>query len=346
MKDITKKERRTAYTIRDIAKMAKVSRSTVSLALNDSPRMNDGTKKKILKLIERVGYRPNQAARNLVSKESGTILAILPEIGHVFSDYYFSESVSGIFEVATGRGYHLMMEMATEAFRAENRALKLFNQHTVDGVLCVGARTDDHYITELAAAGCPVVLVNSALPDVCQVVGANEPAAFRAVRHLHSLGHTRIAHIAAPTYYTMMADRRAGYLHAVQKLKLDASEDLVAEGHFGQRSGGEAMRKLLKRSQRPTAVYAANDLMAIGAMNVILEAGLRIPEDIAIVGSGGIQLGMYVKPNLTTIQQSMYAIGQSACELLFDKLENRKIYKPRLEIGMRLVVRESCGAGA
>jgi DNA-binding LacI/PurR family transcriptional regulator len=333
------------HTIRDIAAMAGVSRSTVSLALNDSPKINAQTKAQILELIERVGYRPSQTARNLVRQSSGVICVILPQIDHVFSDYYFSESLSGIVEITTQSGFHLMVEVATDDFKRDKKALKLYRQRAMDGVLCVGNLTTDTYLIELAEAGCPVVLVNSSLPGVGQVIGANVQAAERAVKHLYDLGHRVIGHIRGSEFVTTALHRTEGYLRALDSLGLERSDDLMAQGYFDQRSGHDAMKWLLTRPQRPTAVFATNDMMAIGAMQAIREAAMRVPEDVALFGGDDILLARYVTPKLSTMRQPMYSIGQAACEQLFKRLQGEPA-DDSVEIDLRLVIRESCGAAA
>ncbi len=340
MKPQTTKAR---YTIRDIAAMAGVSRSTVSLALNDSPKINSATKAHIMELIERVGYRPNQTARNLVRQSSGIVCVILPKIEHVVSDTYFSESLSGILEVVTARNYHMMVEMATDVFKAERRANKLYRQGTLDGVLCVGSLTTDSYLAELAEAGCPVVLVNSSLPGVPDVVAANREAAAAAVRHLHRLGHRRIAHIKGSEFVTTAIHRTQGYFDAVRELGLPASPELVAEGYFDQRSGYLAMKWLLSHPGRPTAVFTTNDTMAIGAMEALAEEGLGCPRDVALFGGDDIDLARYVSPKLSTMRQGMFAIGQAACEKLFQRMAGEDVGATE-QIPVDLVIRESCGA--
>ncbi|GIX44183.1 MAG: LacI family transcriptional regulator [Candidatus Sumerlaea sp.] len=331
------------YTIRDIAEMAGVSRSTVSLALNDSDKINAKTKERVLEIVRKVGYHPSAIARSLVRQKAGVVCVILPQIDHVVSDFYFSESLSGILEVVTRKGYHLMVEMATPEFKEQRKALSLYRQRAMDGVLCVGNLTTDTYLSDLAEAGCPVVLVNSSLPNLHQVLGANREAAYRAVAHLHSLGHTRIGHIRGSEFVTTAIHRTEGYLRAVRELGLEESDELLAQGYFDQRSGYLATKWLLSHKRRPTAIYSVNDMMAIGAMQAIREAGLRIPQDIALFGGDDILLAQYVTPKLSTIRQNMYSIGQLACEQLFRILEGKPATLVA-EVELELVIRESCGA--
>lgn len=334
---------RARHTIKDIAQMAGVSRATVSLAMNGSPRINKKTRDKILNLIAEVGYRPNQTARNLVRRSTGTILVILPSIDHVFSDAYFAECLSGIVDVTTRRDFHMMVDLATPEFKQEMKALQLFHQGTVDGILCAGNLTTDMYLREIARAGCPIVLVNSSMAGVSRVIGANDRGAMAAVEHFHALGHRRIGHIRGPQFVTTAIDRTTGYLKALEKLGLDRDNDLIAEGFFDERSGYEAMRWLLTRADPPTAVFTTNDVMAIGAMRAIKEAGATVPDDIALFGGDDIQMAHLVTPPLSTLRQSMDVIGQTACEQLFLQIED-KPHRKAIEIDVELVIRESCGA--
>jgi len=148
-----------ALTIRDIARMAGVSRSTVSLAINDSPKVSEETKRRIMEICDAVDYQPNAMARGLVAKTSKIVCLVIPEISQVFSDYYFSETVNGVLDAVTARGYHLLIETAGEAFRQDKTALRLYRAKRMDGALFVGALTTDTYIVELAEKGCPVVMI-------------------------------------------------------------------------------------------------------------------------------------------------------------------------------------------
>jgi LacI family transcriptional regulator len=336
---------KTRYTIRDVARLAGVSRSTISLALNDSPKINTRTKERVLALIAEIGYRPSQVARNLVRQCSGTICIVLPKIDHVFSDYYFSESLSGIGEALTERGLLLMVQLATDEFKDTRRALTLFRQGDVDGLLCVGNLTTDLYLAELANAGCPLMLVNSELGSVPNVIAGNRAGAVAAVKHLHALGHRRIAHIRGSEFVTTAIHRTEGYLQAMRELGLSVSEDMVAVGYFDQKSGYSATQWLLSRPERPTAIFTTNDMMAIGACEACHDAGLRVPQDVAIFGGDDILLAQYVTPTLSTLRQSMYVVGRTACEQLCRQLAGEP-FQTSVEIPCETVIRQSCGAPA
>lgn len=331
------------YTIRDIAQMAGVSRATVSLALNNSPKINSRTKELVLKIIREVGYHPSKTARNLVKRTTGSILVVLPRIEHVFSDVYFSECLSGIIEVTTQRQYHLMVDLATPEFKSEHRALTLFREGTIDGVLCAGNLTSDLYLVELAQAGCPVVLVNSSLPGVPGVLANNVEAARQATEHLFMLGHRRIGHIRAPQSVTTALDRTTGYLQALDQLGLRRDDELIAEGYFDESSGYAATRWLMSRSQPPTAIFTTNDVMAVGALKALTEMGMRVPDDVALFGGDDIHLARLLQPALSTMRQPMDAIGQRACEHLFRQIDGTASEGMPDQVELELVIRESCG---
>ncbi|MGI8908354.1 MAG: LacI family DNA-binding transcriptional regulator [Candidatus Sumerlaeaceae bacterium] len=337
-------KRRSRYTIRDIARMAGVSRSTVSLAINDSPRINKETRKQVMQVIAETGYRPNHAARNLASRTSRTILVILPEMDQAFTDGYFSESLSGILDAGAAHDYHLMIQSATELFKRENRPLKLFRQHTIDAVLLLGNLQTDNYVREIAENGCPIVLVNGCFPGIPSIVGAAATAASDAVTYLHSLGHSRIAHISGNPDIWAVKQRTNGYHTAIETLQLDRDDTLVARGNCSARSGFEAMKQLLARDNRPTAVFCATDILALGAVDAIRESGLAVPHDIAVFGGDDALAARFVSPRLSTIQPLMYTIGESACEHLVRFLEGNSPQLLQIEVRLPLAVRQSCGS--
>jgi len=310
-----------ALTIRDIARMAGVSRSTVSLAINDSPKVSEETKRRIQEICEAVDYQPNVMARGLVAKTSRVLCLVFPEISHVFSDYYFSETINGVLEAVTARDYHLLIETAGAAFRSQKTALRLFRAKRMDGALFVGALTTDTYIKELSDRGCPVALINSTLPGAQTVLADNVNGTIAAIEHLARLGHKRVGFIKGLDVVTTGVDRTEGFYRARDRFHLDSDQELVAFGNFSEDSGYEAMKALLSIKKRPTAVFTTNDMMAVGALRAIAEAGLKVPDDIALVGGDDIALARYITPRMTTIRQNMVAIGRLATEMLMDRVE-------------------------
>lgn len=338
-----------AMTIRDIARIANVSRSTVSLALNDSPRINADTKRRVLEIVEQLDYHPNAMARALVGGRTNVIALVVPQINHVFSDSYFSETVSGITDVIYNLGHSLMLEVATETFIQQSIYDRLFKERRIDGMMIVGSLTTDQWIAELRDKGRPICLINSLWEGVNSVVADNRAGVMRAIDHLVGLGHRAIAYIKGLDITTVGLQRDEGFRCGLARHGIPYDEALVAYGNFSEKSGYEAMRTLLARRRKFGAVFATNDMMAIGAMRAIREVGLSVPRDIAVVGGDDIPLAHYIQPALTTIRQPMDVIGSMAVELLLDHIaaetDEGEVPAPfHRVIDTELVIRESCGA--
>ncbi len=332
-------------TIRDIARLSGVSRSTVSLVLNHSPRISDVTKRRVWDVIEREGYEPNAMARGLARRRSDMVAVVVPVTGsHVLSDFYFSEAISGIGDALAARGLHLVIEVATPEWVRTMAGLRLFRERQIDGMLVVGTLTSDTFVEKLVKSGHPVALVNSVLPGAAGVVAENVSGAKAMVRHLVSLGHERIGYIGGLDSTTVGLERTAGYRAAMAEAGLPVRDGYVVYGNFSEESGAEAMRQMLALRPRPTAVFAANDMMALGALRVARESGLDVPRDIALAGADDIALSSYVTPPLTTIRQPMYDIGRQATDTLLSLLAGDEGEPAVTRIETQIVVRESCGA--
>lgn len=332
------------HTIRDIARLSGFSRSTVSLVLNGDPRIAHSTRAKVWEVIERVGYEPNCMARGLARKRSMIVAVVVPKISaHVFSDYYFSESISGISDVLSSNGYRMIIEMVTENFLKDSMHVRLFRERQIDGMLLVGTLDTDTYVGEVFAGGCTAVLVNSWRPGVSCVVADNFGGARLVVSHLASLGHKSIGFIGGLDSTTVGLRRNQGYKRGVSDCGLQFVRNHVEYGDFSQQSGYEAARRILSRRNRPSAVFACNDMMAIGCIEYARQAGMAVPGDLAVVGADDIALGSYVEPRLTTLRQPMFEIGCLATSLLLKKLSGSGEWPVEETVATELIVRESCG---
>lgn len=308
-------------TIRDIARLSGVSRSTVSLVLNNDTRISDDTKKRVQAVIRRSGYEPNAMARGLARRRAGMVAVVVPRTSsHVFSDYYFSEAISGIGDLLAARGYRMLIEMATEQFVREETYHKIFREGQVDGMLLIGTLTTDEFVRELGSLF-NVVLVNSTFEDLPSVYADNYQGAREMMNHLAGLGHRRIGYIGGLDITTVGFDRNRAYRDGVVAAGADQDDRLVAWGNFSEESGYLAARELLDRRPRPTAVFAANDMMAIGCLRAAEEVGLRVPQDLTVTGADDVSLASYVRPRLTTIRQPMYEIGRLATQSLLHEAE-------------------------
>jgi len=329
-------------TIRDIARMADVSRSTVSLVLNDSPKVHHQTRRKVMDIIEKVGYYPDHIARSLVSRKSSTIVVILPKISHLFTDLYFAETLSGILDALREKEHHLLIQVADKNYLKNKEYFKVFRQNQAEGGIFLGNLNTDYYIKEVAEAKFPVCLVNNSILGVPRLLADNVSGAFNAVKHLAEQGHTRIGFIKGLDEVTVGVDRYLGFKWARDKFRLDRDENLIAYGNFSEKSGFEAMNRLLELNQKPTAVFCTNDMMAIGAMKALRQKGLHIPRDMAVVGGDNNILSHYVHPGLTTIDQHMYDLGFKSVELLLEMIHKERDNEPfEVLLPTRLVIRES-----
>jgi len=339
--------RKKRVTSQDVARLAGVSRTTVSLVLNNVP--NSGipleTRKRVLDAARQLNYYPNAAARSLVSQRTmtlGLLLCQSPE--QVFADPFLPQALQGISSVAQPAGYRLLLETVNGPGTGEY--LTLVREKRIDGLILSGPRSDDNALLTLWREGFPVVLWGH-LPDtdIPFVDVDNVRAAYMAVEHLIRLGHRRIALITyAPLDYTSSRARWEGYRRALADYHVTLDPDLVAYGAFREESGEEAMERLLSLDPRPTAVFAASDAVALGAMMAIRRWGLRIPDDIALVGFDDIPLAGYVDPPLTTVRLPAFDIGRKAAQLLVDLVEGRPPGTTRMLLETTLVVRASCGA--
>jgi len=330
----------------DVAKKAGVSRTTVSFVLNKVPgvSISEVTRKRVLKVAHKLNYHPNEAGLRLASGKSRTIGLVLcqsPE--QVFADALLPQVILGVEQAAIQQGFHVLLK-AVEPKDAVGYT-RLIRENHVDGILLSGPRRDDQEIIRLHQEGVPIMLMGQ-LPDT-DIPFADVDAtagAVLAVNHLIEFGHRRIAIITnAPLSYTSARQRRAGYLKALKQANLKAEKTLTKEGAYTPASGFEAMTALLNmsRRQRPTAVFVASDVVAIGAMLAITRAGLRIPRDIALVGFDDIPLAEYFDPPLTTIHLPAYGLGWAAGERLIRLIRGEGLDQPCLLMDSELIIRAS-----
>jgi LacI family transcriptional regulator len=337
-------------TIHEVSKLSGVSVSTVSRVFNGYDDVSAATRQRVLAAARKLDYAPSAAARTLVKRRSQLLGVVLftgyehPDIGHPF----FQEVLVGVKHGVGALGYDVLL-FATEQPGSSNGGphsyLRRARHHHVDGVFLMGVDHDDPEVERLLASGIPIIGVDLAVvgEHVSYVASDNVGGARTAVRHLHSLGHTRIATIAGPQDKNPGSDRLLGYRAELQALGLDVRPDYEQIGDFYLESGEATMQALLALPEPPTAVFAAADMMAIGAMRAVQAAGLRVPHDVAVVGFDDIQIAPLIDPSLTTIRQDKLGIGLAAARALVEQIENPEITPPVLTLPVELVVRASCG---
>ncbi|MFC2030639.1 LacI family DNA-binding transcriptional regulator [Chloroflexota bacterium] len=331
----------------DVAKRAGVSRTTVSFVLNDVPgvKITEGTRRRVLQAAQELNYYPTAAARSLASGKTRRIGLILGEGQERLSaDAFLPTFLQGITASVHRRGYLLVLQLA-EDVPSHEAYVRLIREQQVDGLILSGGRSDDPLLPELAEERFPLILHGhlNGCPFPSVDVD-NKAGAYQAVSHLISLGHRRIGFISnASLAYSGAQDRFAGYRQGLQEHDIAPDDELAQTGGFAPASGETAMKALLSLHERPTAVFAASDVVALGAMSTIHRAGLSVPGDIAIVGFDDIFLAAHSIPPLTTVRVPAYGLGWTAAEVLIALIQgDRKVSTVTLET--ELVIRESCGA--
>ena len=339
-------EPRKRYTIKDIAEQSGVSLSTVSLVLNDNPRISQATRDRVLKTIERLGYQPNRMARALAWRHSRTLAVMVPQLRHAFADVYFGEIVSGICDRAAKLGYKIMLEVARTEFIENKEYLQLYEQKFVDGIMFVGANSRHQFVQDFADGQRPFLMVNnySKEHDLNYVVSNYRYGAWQAAMHLLRLGHRRIGFISGGMNEIQTSqDVFEALKEVLVEHKLELSPQMIVDGWLTEEGGMKAAEELLRNDSQITALFALNDKMALGAIKKLNELGLRVPQDIAVVGFDDIPQASYSIPSLTTVHQPLYEIGKLACERLVE-LVHGNVSRVQEVIPIYLVVRESCGA--
>ena len=327
-------------TQRDIAAVAGVSQTTVSQVLNQSTAISipEETRKRVLEVIEQVGYVPDRNARGLRTRKTYTLAAVIPDI----TNPYYPTFVRGIQDVAEGCGYDLVIYNTDNDLEKEKKCLHSIRQNRVDGLIAVLFHLT---ASDLARLEIPVVhlqLKPNEPPPVDVIYIDNIGAAHSVVNFLIERGYDCIGMIAGIEDTPPRRSRILGYSQALSEHQIPLQEILIRGGDYTEAGGYQGMKELLNLSNRPCAVFAANDLMAMGAMIAIREAGLRIPEDIAIAGFDDIPAARLVNPPLTTVTQFQDQIGRRATQMLLDRINGVAPQEMRVvEMPHQLIIRQS-----
>ena len=328
-------------TIKDVAREARVSVASVSRALNGGRGVTAETGQRIREAATRLRYMPHAAARMLITRRTNTIGALLPDLYGEF----FSELIRGIDQAARARGLHLLVSSSHDGVDAAAAALRAM-QGRVDGMLILSTHVDEAFLRANLPIGLPAVLLNSSVESTeYSVLNVdNYTGACAMVRHLLKTGHASVAFIAGPKNNFDAQQREQGYKAAMKKYAPNAPFTVVA-GDFTEESGYRAGRELLAQAVRPRAVFAANDMMAVGCLYAFKEAGVEVPRDIALAGFDDIPIARYVTPAMSTVRVRIVDLGRSALEQLADRLESADPSPASAKtLGCEIVVRDSCGA--
>jgi DNA-binding LacI/PurR family transcriptional regulator len=336
-------------TSNDIAQAAGVSRTTVSFVLNEKSGTNISpeTKARVLEAAEALGYVPNSAARMLVSGRSRTLGLVLAHGDLMSVDAFAPPLMFGISRVCNARGYKLLVE-AIEAGSRRDAYLDLARSKRIDALIVLNSNSEDKGLVRLIQSQFPVVLFGSiGQPNENSIRPNTGKAAVRVTRHLIDLGHRRIAHITyAPVRYIGARERLRAFRRALERARVEFDEKLVAWGDFTMASGYRAMQEILKRRQHPTALFAGNDTIAVGAIAALREAGLSVPHDVAVVGFDDLPIAAYCHPPLTTVDTEPIKQGEQAALAAIELLEGHPVGIRDCALSQKIIVRESCGAHA
>ena len=329
-------------TLNDVARLAGVSRMTVSNALNNSGRVSDGTRQRVLKAAEELGYVANFAARSLKGGRTNVLGMVVSDV----SSPYFAEIVRGASAGSRRDDRELLISASPADNPAREQArVSLLSGGLSGGLLIVLPRSPSDYLRTLEKSRVPVVLINHRHDDthLPTVSAENYHGARAATRHLAELGHRRVAFISGDPLSGQSLERLRGYRDALHEAGLPYAEDLVREGDFTQRRGFAATAELLDLPRPPTAIFTANDISAFGAIEAVKDRGLRVPDDVSVVGFDDIPTASQIHPALTTVRHPLYEIGEQAARLLVSLIEGRPVASRRLELQSALVVRDSTG---
>ena len=330
-------------TLEEIAKQAGVSRSTVSRVMNDHPSVDQDTRARVRSVAERLNYQPNVAARSLAVGRTNVIGLVIPMgVSALFTDPYFPLLIQGITSACNANEHSVMLWLAEPEY--ERRTIRQVLQGgLIDGVILASALMEDPMLEALQRRGLPFIMVGRLPSDnqISYVDVDNVNSAREMVSYLLRLGHRRVATIAGPTNMIAGSDRLEGYRLALRNRGLTPDPALIVEADFTEEGGYVAMQRLLPQS--PNAVFVASDAMAIGAMRALREAGLRVPDDIAIAGFDDIPMSARMEPTLTTVRQPIQRMGSLAAETLIDMISHPHPQPRRIILPTELVIRESSG---
>ena len=328
-------------SLKDVAKKAGVGLGTASRVLNNNPSVSKETKELVLKAMEELNYTPNAIARSLKLNSTKTIGVIIPDI----TSEYYPEVVRGIEDMAKISEYNILLCNTDLCEEKEIKAIKMLLEKKVDGILFMSNTIGKELNYELKLIGVPTIFISTKDSEgtFINVNIDNELASFEGVNYLCSLGHKKIAMLAGVFKDPNSGvPRIKGYKKALLENNIEINEDYILEGDYTFKAGYLNMKKILSSNERPTAVFAASDTMALGAAKAILESGYKIPEDISLLGFDGIELGEYFYPPLTTISQPRYEMGKVGMQILEKIINKKDIDTKSIMMKHTLIKRGSC----
>ncbi|CAH8716928.1 LacI family transcriptional regulator [Paenibacillus thiaminolyticus] len=326
-------------SIFDVAKKAGLSVVTVSRVLNNAQTVREKNRQKVLQAMKELDYHPNAAARSLAKGKTGVIGMIVTTL----QDSFLDSIVQTVSSLLKDHGYYLALSVANYP-QEEGVGRDFIEEDRVDGLLLLSPIHELSYLTELRNRNIPFVLIDhqTVQPDVHGVTVDNYTGGYEATRHLVELGHRSIAHIQGPGFFLSSIERERGFRQALDEAGLEPFA--VEPGEFSIESGYQAVRQWLDQGQLPTALFAADDFTALGAINALTEAGLRVPEHMSIVGYDDQVLASELRPRLTTMRQPAEQIGKAAVDMLVKQMNGVSLTNRTVRLNSEIIVRESTAA--
>ena len=330
-----------SVTIIDLARELKISPSTVSRALRDHPAIKDQTKVMVQELAKKLGYQPNALALSLLYRKTNNIGIIVPEI----TSYFFSSIICGIQDVLDPEGQHAVISQSNESYETEKKGIDTLLSSRVDGFLISSTfdTTDYAHFEKLRQNNIPLVVFDRDCEGLQadKVLVDDYDGACQAVEHLINMGCKRIAHIAGPKNLSIAEQRKNGYIDTLKKHNIKIDEDLIVQSQFFQMEDGiEPAKRLLSLKEKPDAIFAVNDGIAIGTLSVLRENGIKVPEEIAVIGFDNDPFSSFSYPSLSTIDQPTYEMGMLAARILLKAIASpneerefrHEVLKPELVV--------------
>lgn len=328
-------------TIHDIARELNISASTVSRALNDNPRISLKTKEKIKAVADKLSYRPNSLASNLRNKKSNTIGIVVPLINR----HFFSSVISGVEDIAFKAGYNVVISQSNDLLSKEINIVRSMFSNRIDGlIISIAMQTDSfEHLKIFKKKNIPLVFFDRVVPEIetDKIVVDDFAGGFRVTQHLIDQGYHRIAHLAGTQNLLTYLDRKNGYIEALRKNGIPYDETLLIINTLTSDEGVSAVEQLMNLANPPDAIFCGNDTTALSSMIYLRDKGIRIPQDIGIVGFSNEPFSKVVSPSITTIVQPGFEMGQKAAELLIRQIETKERTYQTYVLPTELIIRES-----
>lgn len=327
-------------TIKDVAKQAGVSISTVSRVINNSKPVTDEVKQRVLEVIRRTGYIPNPLARSLVTKKSQLIGVIVPEV----SDSFVNEMLDGIEEVAKMYDYEILLANTYSDKEQEMKSLNLLRAKQIEGIVMISNKIDNDHIEYINSLSIPATYISKTAReyDINSVDISNKNATYDMTKYLIDKGHKEIAFIMTSKDKTILErERLSGYEKAIIENNLKLDEKLIRYAGIEYEDGYESMMELLDENIVPQAVFVTGDEAAIGAINALNDRGYSVPDDVSVAGFSDVKIARIYRPKLTTVHQPLYDIGAVAIRMVIKLINNESLDEKKVELPYRIIERES-----